>query len=157
MKVVFDTNVFVSALIVPGSLVEVAFLHVQRTHATLFTAIPILTETARVLRTKFHQVDEDVTVALKLIGRAATIVKPSVIIEVLEDIPDNRILECALEAHADLIVTGDRHLLRLKQFQDVAIVRMADFLRLFQDDPITTPIVRQRKRGRRGSKRRGTQ
>lgn len=36
---------------------------------------------------------------------------------VLEDIPDNRILECAFEAAANLIVTGDRHLLQLKTFQ----------------------------------------
>lgn len=75
------------------------------------------------------------TATLKLIGRAATIVKPSVRIMVLEDIPDNRILECGIEAAADLIVTGDRHLLRLKSFQNVAIIRVADFLRLFPEDP----------------------
>ena len=135
MKVVFDSNVYVSAFLIPGSLAEDAFLHAQRKHATRFTSIPILTETARVFRTKFHQSEEDVTAALKLIGRAATIVKPSVRIMVLEDIPDNRILECAREAAADLIVTGDRHLLRLKTFQDVAIILVAHFLRLFPEDP----------------------
>ena len=148
MKVVFDTNVYVSTFLISGSLAEDTFLHAQRRHATLFASIPILTETARVFRTKFHQSEEDVTAALKLIGRAATIVKPSVRIMVLEDIPDNRILECALEAAADLIVTGDRHLLRLKTFQDVAIIRIADFLRLFPEDP-NSPSLLRKKTGRR--------
>jgi predicted nucleic acid-binding protein len=48
---------------------------------------------------------------------------------VLEDVPDNRILECAVTAEADLIVTGDRRLLSLKAFEEIAIVRLADFLR----------------------------
>jgi putative PIN family toxin of toxin-antitoxin system len=154
MKVVFDTNVYVSAFLIPGSLAEDAFLHIQRKHAILSTSIPILTETARVLRTKFHQTEQDITATLKLIGRAATVVTPSVKIMVLEDIPDNRILECALEAGADLIVTGDRHLLRLKKFQDVAIVRVADFVRLFPDnqDSVSAARTRARHRGRRSKR-----
>lgn len=148
MKVVFDTNVFVSAFLIPGSLAEEAFLCAQRRQATLFTSVPILTETARVFRTKFQQGEEDVAAALRLIGRAATIVKPSVKITVLEDIPDNRILECAVEAGADLIVTGDHHLLRLKTYQDVAIVRVTDFLRLFPEDPTSPIIVKMKKAGR---------
>jgi len=155
MKVVFDTNVYVSAFLVSGSLAEDAFLRAQRKQITLFASIPILTETARVFRTKFHQGEEVVTAALKLIGRVATIVKPSVRIMILEDIPDNRVLECALEASADLIVTGDRHLLRLKTFQDVAVVRATDFLRLFPEDPTSPSIARERKgRPRRRSQMR---
>lgn len=148
MKVVFDTNVFVSAFLVPGSLAEDAFLRVQRKQATLVTSVPILTETARVFRTKFHQGEEDVAAALRLIGRAATIVKPSVRVTVLEDLPDNRILECALEAAAELVVTGDHELLRLKTFQDVAIIRVTDFLRLFPEEP-TSPLMVRKRKGRR--------
>jgi putative PIN family toxin of toxin-antitoxin system len=148
MKVVFDTNVYVSAFLIPGSLAQDAFLCAQRRQATLFTSVAILTETAGVFRTKFQQEEEDVAAALRLIGRAATIVKPSVKITVLEDIPDNRILECAVEAGADLIVTGDHHLLRLKTYHDVAIIRVADFLRLFPEDPTSPIIVKKRNAGR---------
>ncbi|MDH4301136.1 MAG: putative toxin-antitoxin system toxin component, PIN family, partial [Nitrospira sp.] len=128
----------------------------QRRQATLVTSVPILTETAGVFRTKFHQAEEDVAAALRLIGRVATIVKPSVSIMVLEDHPDNRILECAVEASADLIVTGDHHLLRLKTYQDVAIVRVADFLRLFPGDPTSPVVVKKKKieRQRRSHMRR---
>jgi uncharacterized protein len=148
MKVVFDTHVFVSAFLVPGSLAEDAFLRVQRKQAMLFTSVPILTETARVFRTKFHQGEEDVAAALRLIGRAATIVKPSVRVTVLEHLPDNRILECALEAAAELVVTGDHQLLRLKTFKDVAIIRLTDFLRLLPEDA-TSPLMVKKRKGRR--------
>jgi putative PIN family toxin of toxin-antitoxin system len=130
MKVVFDTNVFVSAFIVPGSQSETAFLLAQRRTVELFSSVPILTEAARVLRTKFHQPEKDIAAALKLISRAATIVRPVRTITVLDDRPDNRILECAVTAQVDVIVTGDQDLLKLKAFESIAIVRVADFLRM---------------------------
>jgi uncharacterized protein len=130
MKVVFDTNVFVSAFIVPGSRSEHAFLLAQHRTIALTSSVPILTETARVLRTKFHQSEKAIAAALKLSSRAATIVRPVRTIAVLDDLPDNRILECAVMAQADVIVTGDQHLLKLKEFEGIAIVRVADFLRV---------------------------
>jgi uncharacterized protein len=130
MRVVFDTNVFVSAFIVPGSKGEDAFMLAQRRKVDLYSSVPILTETARILRSKFSQPEADVTAALKIIGRAATIVRSSRKVTVLEDIPDNRILECAVSAQADLIVTGDHHLLELREFEGVPLVRLADFLRM---------------------------
>jgi len=129
MKAVFDTNVFVSAFIFPGSQGEQAFLLAQRRKVELHASLPILTETARVLREKFDQSEQDIAAALKMIGRAATIVRPVRKITILEDVPDNRILECATVAQVDLIVTGDYHLLRLREFEGISIVRLADFLR----------------------------
>ena len=103
MKVVFDTNVFVSAFIVPGSKGEDALLLGQRRKVGLYSSVPILTETARILRAKFDQSEEDVTDALKMTG-------------------------CAATAQADLIVTGDHHLLDLRKFEGIPIVRLADLL-----------------------------
>ena len=45
-----------------------------------------------------------------------------------EDPADNRILECAQTARSDYIVSGDKDLLRLRVFQDIPIVKIADFL-----------------------------
>jgi putative PIN family toxin of toxin-antitoxin system len=139
MKVVFDTNIFISAFVVRGSVAERAFLLAQRRRFDLCTSVAILTGTARKLRDKFDQVDADITAALKLISRASTVHKPGVKVDVLADAPDNRILECALAAGADVIVTGDRHLLKLKKYQDIAIIRLADFLRMFPSDIGGTP------------------
>src|SRR6185312_4286691 len=129
MKAVFDTNVFVSAFIFPSSHGEQAFLLAQRRKVDLYTSLPILTETARVLREKFDQSEQDITAALKMIGRVATIVRPVRKVTILNDVPDNRILECAVTADADLIVTGDSHLIKLKEFEGIPIARLADFLR----------------------------
>ncbi|MCZ6485386.1 MAG: putative toxin-antitoxin system toxin component, PIN family, partial [Acidobacteria bacterium] len=60
------------------------------------------------------------------------VVKSQPHIHVLKDEADNRILECALLAEADLIVTGDRHLLSLRQYRDMSIIALADFMELIQ-------------------------
>jgi predicted nucleic acid-binding protein len=49
---------------------------------------------------------------------------------VVFDEPDNRILECAAEAKADFIVTGDKHLLSLKHFQNIKIISLSNFLEI---------------------------
>lgn len=131
MKVAFDTNIFISAFLIPGGHGEQAFLLAQRKYVHLYTSVAILAETAQTLRGKFHQEEADVKAALKLISRAAEVLRPTVKVSELKDVADNRILECAVAGHADMIVTGDRSLLALKMFRDIPIMRLVDFLRLF--------------------------
>jgi putative PIN family toxin of toxin-antitoxin system len=131
MRVVFDTNVFVSAFVVPGSHGERAFLLAQANRFELHTSVAILTETARVLRRKFDQDEDDIKQALRQISHTAVVSKPTSKLSVVDDAADNRILECALDTRADLVVTGDRHLLKLRHFEGIPIVRLADFLRRF--------------------------
>ena len=131
MRVVFDSNVFVSAFVIPGSHGERAFLLAQEHRVELHTSVAILTETAGVLRRKLGQDEGDVKHALRQVGRAAVVSKPTSKLRVVADDADNRILECALDNRVDLVVTGDRHLLKLRRFEAIPIVRLADFLRLF--------------------------
>ena len=131
MRVVFDTNVFVSAFVIAGSQGERAFLLARAKRFEPHTSVAILTETAGVLRRKFGQDEGDIKQALRLIGRAAVVSKPTSKLRVVDDEADNRILECALDNRVDLVVTGDRHLLKLRRFEGIPIVRLADFLRLF--------------------------
>src|SRR2546425_7429803 len=84
-------------------------------------------------RVKFDQDEEDIKHALRLISRASTVVRPRRRVTVLHDDPDNRILECAAEAGADVVVSGDRHLLKLRRFESASIIRLADFLRMFPE------------------------
>jgi putative PIN family toxin of toxin-antitoxin system len=131
VKAVFDTNVLISAFLAPGGEAERAFTLARRKKVSLYTSITILTEYARTLREKFSIERGEIGAALRLISRAATVVKPHRTVKILADEPDNRILECALEAKADVIVTGDTHLLKLREYQSIAILRLKDFLRLF--------------------------
>ena len=134
MRVVFDSNVYISAFVIPGSQGERAFLLAQANRFELHTSVAILTETAGVLRRKFDQDEDDIKQALRQISRAAVVSKPVSKLRVVDDEADNRILECALEGRVDLVVTGDRHLLKLRRFEGTPIVRLADFLRLFPQE-----------------------
>lgn len=130
MRVVFDTNIFISAFAIPGGHAEETDLHAVHGTFELFTSVSILTETANTLRNKFEWSDEKVQQVMRSIGNTATVLKTQPDLHILKDEPDNRALECALLATADIIVTGDRHLLSLKHHHETSIVKPADFLEL---------------------------
>ncbi len=93
---------------------------------------PIIAETVRVLREKFQWPPYDLLAASQRLERIGRIVEPKETLSVTEDEPDNRILECAVEAVSDFIVTEDRDLLHLKKDGGVQIVTAADMLDVVQ-------------------------
>lgn len=131
LRVVFDTNVYISAFSFPHSKAEEAYLLAVNRKVKLYTSVPILTETAKKLREKFLWSDDKITAILKHISKVANVLKPAKSLAVLSDAPDNRILECAKEANANLIVTGDKHLLALKDYEGIGITRISGFLYSF--------------------------
>jgi putative PIN family toxin of toxin-antitoxin system len=128
-KVVFDTNVYISAFITRGGKAEQAWKLALEGKVEVFTSVAILTEMAGKLREKFHWRDELIKATIKHIAKTAKVIKPSIKINILADEPDNRILECAQGAGAEIIVTGDKHLLDLVSFKGIKISRIADFLK----------------------------
>lgn len=131
MKVVLDTNIFISAFVIPGGKAEAAYSHALRKDFTLYSSVAILTETAQKLREKFGWQQDKITSLLKAIAKVAIVIKTEPHLHHLTDEPDNRVLECAEAVGADFIVTGDKHLLFLKHFQNSDVVRLADFLKKF--------------------------
>jgi len=130
VRVVFDTNIFISAFAIPGGSAEEAYLHAVRGTFELFTSVSILTEVANTLRIKFDWSEDRLGQLLRTISNTATVLKTQPDLHILKDEPDNRILECAALAQAQIIVSGDRHLLSLKRYRDTSIERLADFLEL---------------------------
>lgn len=128
MKVVFDTNVFISAFVIPGGKAEEAYLHALKGNFTLYSSVAILHETAQKLREKFGWDENRIARLLKAIAKIAIVIKTQPHLRILADEPDNRIIECAMEAKVAFIVTGDKHLLSLKHFQDFDIISLSDFL-----------------------------
>lgn len=129
MRVVLDTNVIVSGLNFPGNerlVLELAL----RGRFELYLSNFILEETAGVLSRKFGWYEERSAEALRALGNAGTVIYPRRLTEVIErGHADNRILECAVEASADYLVTGDRrHLLPLEEHRGVRIVNAPRFL-----------------------------
>lgn len=128
MRVVFDTNIYISALVIPGGNAEEAYLEAVRGAFDLYTSVAILTETARVLQTKFDWAEDKVREAVQTISQMAIVLRPRPTLHILDDEPDNRILECAIAAQAEFVVSGDRHLLALKHHADITMISLADFL-----------------------------
>ena len=130
LKVVLDTNVYFSAFKgtrgVPFELWERAL----RREYVLLVSPAIIRELAEVLRSGLRWPEAEIIAQLKLVVRVAKVVEPRTTIQVVKADPDDdRILECALAGDADLIVSGDRHLTRLKTFEGIGIMRPADFLK----------------------------
>jgi len=112
----------------PGVRLKKPIFMRLREKFTLYSSVAILTETAQKLREKFGWPNDRITRLLKMTAKISMVLKTHPHIHILSDGPDNRILECALAAKADYIVTGDKHLLSLKEFQDIRIIRLSEFL-----------------------------
>jgi uncharacterized protein len=132
-RVVVDTNVLVSAIQFGGKPKQLLDLAVDG-HIALAISEPILEETLRVLRDKFHRTPDEVEESDKQLRVVARIVTPTETIKaVAADPSDDRILECAVAADAEVIVSGDRHLLALGSFKGIPIQRVKEFLAAFQE------------------------
>ena len=127
-KVVFDTNIYISAFITPGGRGEAAYQKAVDGSIQLFSSVSILTELAGILQGKFKWDAERVKAAVRHVAAVATVLKSDKRLAVLADEPDNRILECAVEAQAEAIVTGDKHLLDLVTYEGIEIVTLVVFL-----------------------------
>lgn len=112
-----------------GGPPELVYRAALRGRFRLITSPALLVELARALRQKFQLPEAEITAYVKQIARRSTVVRPPVALTVIEDEPDNRVLECAVAGGADLIVSGDRHLLRLGTYSGIPIVRPVDFAR----------------------------
>jgi uncharacterized protein len=128
MKVVFDTNIFISAFVIPGSQGEKAVLRIIAGTDVLLLSKGILDELLTVLSTKFSRDKEEISRVAVILSEMAEWVVPSEKIKVLNDDPDNRILECAVSGNADIIVTGDKELLRLRVYEKTKIITLKKYL-----------------------------
>jgi hypothetical protein len=128
LKVVLDTNVIISGLIFPKSKPARLLDLLARGEVTNFTSSFILNETSRNLILKFSWTEEGSESAILWLKTFSTLVKPEIQISVVSCEPDNRILECALEAQVNYLITGDHHLLELKTYQGIKILTPAESL-----------------------------
>ena len=135
MKIVFDTNIYISAFVIPGGNAEKAYLHAIDGDFELCASVAILTELARKLGGKFGWEKQKIAQLITSIGNLATVLETTPWLKAVADDPDNRILECALEAGADFLVTGDKHLLKLGNYENFEIIKLSAFLSILHQPP----------------------
>jgi putative PIN family toxin of toxin-antitoxin system len=128
LRVVLDTNIYIAA-----------FGHPKGRNATLWAAAlagryrllispAIVRELARVLRTDLQWQEEYVQSRVRIVAQVAELISPRAALQVVTADPtDDRILECAVDGKADLIVSNDHHLLDLGSYGDIPIVARPDF------------------------------
>lgn len=128
MKVVFDTNVLVSALVFPGGSADMALRRIIEEEDRLLISKPILDELLGILARKFSRDPEELAHVAVFVSGLSVLVKPRRKLAVLADEPDNRVLECAVTGAADAIVTGDKAFLNLGSFRNVRILSLRAYL-----------------------------
>ena len=126
MKVVFDTNILVSALVFPGGRGEAALQRIVEEKDQLLLSKPILDELLGILGRKFARDAEALSHAAVFLTELSLPVKPRQRLRVVKDDPDNRILECAVAGDAAIIVTGDKALLALREYKGVRVITLRD-------------------------------
>ena len=129
--VVLDTNVLISSIFWDkGNSHKIVSMAIGQ-KITNFTSPEMLDELAKVLREKFKQPEEAIERQIALVANYSQITERKIKVSVIKEDPaDDKVLECALACKADFIVSGDNHLLKLKEFRDIRIVTPKEFLDL---------------------------
>jgi putative PIN family toxin of toxin-antitoxin system len=136
VRVVLDINVIVSALLF-GGYPERIFLAGLRGEIKLLTSHALLQELESILSKKFKIGVRLVKDAMDLLKTLAEIVEATSQLTVIaQPDDDNRVLECAVDGHAEFIVTGDtKHILPLKEYQGIKILMPSEFARILPPPP----------------------
>jgi len=132
VRAVFDTNIYVSALAIPGGQAEKAVLAAAEGRFDLIISRPIILEVLDVLARKFGRDAEELARVALFLADLGRVVRPRRKVRILRDDPDNRILECAFAGGTEVIVTGDRMMLKLGICEGVRLVTLRKFLRLVE-------------------------
>lgn len=128
MKVVLDTNIFISGIFWKGSCNKV-ITNWKEGKFTLVTSLEAVSEIIKVLKDfKIELSDDMIKEWVDLIVRNSIIAEPKEKIEVVKDDPkDNIFIETAVAGNVDYIVSQDNHLLKLKEFRGIKIITPDDF------------------------------
>ena len=134
-RLILDTNVIVSGLLFGGTPRKILELALTG-RVELATSPDLLEELERVLLYKFPHARKAILGSLEALQAITLLFIPSERVNAVADDPDdNRVLECAVAAEADFIVSGDKHLLHLEQFHNIPILSPQQFLHLYTSSP----------------------
>ena len=129
MKIVLDTNVFISGIFFTGPPYQILRAW-QKQDLQIVISLEILDEYDRVGEELVDQFPEvDLNPVLELFTTKAELIKAAPLDEAVCDDPDDdKFFACAIAGGADLIVSGDKHLLKMSGYQGVEVVRPRQFV-----------------------------
>lgn len=129
MKVVFDTNIYISGIFWKGTPRDL-LRHAISGDIDLIVSKDILEEIKTVLWRDFEMQPRDIKDILENIVQISEVVHVKSNLDVTCDRGDNKVLACALDGRADFLVSGDRHLLDLGKYKGVQVIKAARMLKM---------------------------
>ncbi|HUZ61074.1 MAG TPA: putative toxin-antitoxin system toxin component, PIN family [Hanamia sp.] len=131
-KFVFDINTFISAALIEGSVNDLALDKAFKTGKVIVSEATFAELTEVLFRKKFDKylTDERRLQILQKLERDTVICEVNITLSDCSDPKDNKFLELAVAANAFCIVTGDKDLLVMHPFRNIAILSSADFLKI---------------------------
>jgi putative PIN family toxin of toxin-antitoxin system len=133
VKAVLDTNILIATLFKKTLTREFSEI-IEKKKVELYSSEEILKEFARALtypkiENMLKKSGIDKKIALESVVEKLKIVKPKIKIDLIkEDLADNKVLECGMEAKVNYIASGDKHLLKLGKFKNIEIITARKFL-----------------------------
>jgi putative PIN family toxin of toxin-antitoxin system len=118
-----------SALLFPGGRADSAVVRILDGGDDLVISRPIIEEVLAVLAAKFSRDREELSRVAVLLAEMGETVEPTTRLDVFRNEPDNRILECAVEGRVDAIVTGDKAMLAIGEYEGIRLITLADYLK----------------------------
>lgn len=136
VKIVIDSNVFVSAIVFGGTPRKVLEL-VAEDEVMVIMAEEILTEIRRIITTKFPDFLVDLEKVEKLLELDAKWVRLGArTIHVSRDTDDDKFIEAAITGNAVYIISGDKDLLSLRAYDAIRILNPSNFLETIKNPPL---------------------
>lgn len=133
MAVTFDTNILLSSTLWHGSVAQKLLFDLIQNNSSIYSSTKILSEYQEVLRRDFAFSDDEVSEIMEKVFSFVTLVDPAVSVDAVKDDPDdNAIIECAVESRSQYIITYDKHLLRLREYQGIRIIKPEEARFIFQ-------------------------
>ena len=132
MKVTVDTNFLISATQWDYSVAHKLLKKFIFSDVKIFTTQDILDETDEVLERDFKYSKSEAKNIIEKILLFVDLIEPKQKVDVIKDDPDdNKVVECAIESSSDYIITYDKHLLKLKEYKRIKIVKPEEILKEF--------------------------
>ena len=130
MKVTVDTNFLISSTQWDYSVAHKLLKKFILSDVKIFTMQAILDEAVEVLERDFEYSKNEAKNIIEKILLFASLIEPKQKVEIIKDDPDdNKVIECAIESSSDYIITYDKHLLKLKNYKGIQIIKPEEILK----------------------------
>ncbi|MDD2531719.1 MAG: putative toxin-antitoxin system toxin component, PIN family [Candidatus ainarchaeum sp.] len=130
LKVVLDTNILISASYWfknPKKIID----FVLNKEIIVYSSTELIKEYKNSIIRDFDETEEIVGKKAAFFESIFQLIQPTQRVFACEDKDDNKVLEVALEANAEFIISGDKHLLKMNKFNGVKIVTARQFIEFF--------------------------